>query len=147
MYTITSHWPKELVQDGCQHNGSVRLSQLLPQHDHSSLLKALASSSTKKTTYGRVLLVYAAPTNWGSRSWRGSQSSPLGSTQCLPLPGMRLQSLLKIGLVWLIVFLCVLICANRAFFVNKKGGDVGVLPQGSTSSLAGDNIGLLTMKS
>ena len=48
----------------------------------------------------------------------GAARAPrLGDAQCLPLPGMWLESLLKIELVRLVVFLCVLVCVNRAFLV------------------------------
>ena len=54
----------------------------------------------------------------GLQELEGQPKPPrLGSTQCLPLPGMWLQSLLKIELVCLVVFLCVLICVNRAFLI------------------------------
>ena len=48
----------------------------------------------------------------------GAARAPqLGSTQCLPLPGMGLQSLLKMELVCLAVFLCILVCVNSAFLI------------------------------
>ena len=41
----------------------------------------------------------------------------LGSTQCLPPPGMGLQSLLKTDFLCLAVFLCFLVLVNRAFLI------------------------------
>ena len=49
----------------------------------------------------------------------GAARAPrLGSTQCLPLPGMVLQRLLKIDLVCLAAFLCVLVYADPAFLIR-----------------------------
>lgn len=48
----------------------------------------------------------------------GAASTPqLGSSQCLPLQGMWLTSLLKIELVCLVLFPSVLICVNSAFLI------------------------------
>ena len=70
----------------------------------------------------------------------------LAALSACPSKEMWLQSLLKMGLIFLIVFLCVLICVNHAFFVNKEEGDVGVWPWGLTSPMVGDNVGLLMMR-
>jgi len=54
----------------------------------------------------------------GLQELEGQPEPPrLGSSQCLPLPGMGLQSLLKMELVCLAVFLCILVCVNSSFLI------------------------------